>query len=120
MINTNNILFGTGSDTYYITFTNKYVNMLTIDGYARINDTASNIYLTRIINIGLIGLSSFLIFMGSIISLIKKTKNLLLMSILLTIVSYLIQGLYNLEVVIVTPIFYCLLAIYVSAVLKNN
>ena len=116
MINSNNILLGTGVDTYYIAFSNKYFDELVMNGYVNINDTASNFYLTRLINIGVIGLSSFLLFVGSVVCLERKNKcsDATLICLFITIISYLIQGLFNLEVVIVTPIFYCILAMYTS------
>ena len=110
------LLLGTGVDTYYIAFSNKYFDELVMNGYVNVNDTASNFYLTRLINIGIIGLSSFLLFLGSIVCLARNNKcsDATSICLFITIISYLIQGLFNLEVVIVTPIFYCILAMYTS------
>ena len=115
MINMNHILLGSGVDTYYIIFTNNYFNDLVSRGYVNINDSACNIYLTMIINIGIFGLSSFLLFIMSIFRLIKNNISEISICLLITILSYLIQGLFNIEVVIVTPIFYVLLSIYISS-----
>ena len=110
MINMNHILLGSGVDTFYIIFTNNYFNDLVKQGYVNINDSACNIYLTMLINTGILGLSSFILFIMSIFNLIRKNKNIISICLLITILSYLIQGLFNIEVVIVTPIFYTLLS----------
>lgn len=115
MINIKYILLGSGVDTYYIPFMNKYFNELVTLGYVNINDSACNIYLTMIINIGIIGLSSFMLLIISIFKLIKRNINTISICLLITILSYLIQGLFNIEVVIVTPIFYIILALYISS-----
>ena len=115
MINMNHILLGSGVDTFYIISTNNYFNDLVSRGYVNINDSACNIYLTMIINIGILGLNSFIMFIISIFNLIRNNINTISMCLLITILSYLIQGLFNIEVVIVTPIFYTLLSFYISS-----
>ena len=119
MVDSRNILFGYGTDTFSIPFMNKYLGDLIKSGYVSIQDNACNIYLTRLINIGIVGLSSFTIFIGSIFMMIRKNKNTISTCILVTILSYLIQGLFNIEVVIVTPIFYILLSLYTSSLNSN-
>ena len=119
MVDSRNILFGYGTDTFSIPFMNKYLGDLIKSGYVSIQDNACNIYLTRLINIGVVGLSSFTIFIGSIFMMIRKNKNTISTCILVTILSYLIQGLFNIEVVIVTPIFYILLSLYTSSLNSN-
>lgn len=119
MVDSRNILFGYGTDTFSIPFMNKYLGGLIKSGYVSIQDNACNIYLTRLINIGVVGLSSFTIFIGSIFMMIRKNKNTISTCILVTILSYLIQGLFNIEVVIVTPIFYILLSLYTSSLNSN-
>lgn len=116
MIDKKYILLGTGIDTYYISFMKKYLSDLISRGYVSIYDSACNIYLTMIINIGICGLASFMTFVGSIINLIRTRKNEISICLLLGIISYLIQGLYNIEVVLVTPIFYILLSIYINSI----
>ena len=115
MININRILLGSGVDTFYILFMNNYFNDLVKQGYVNINDSACNIYLTMIINIGILGLNSFIMFIISIFNLIRNNINTISMCLLITILSYLIQGLFNIEVVIVTPIFYILQSFYISS-----
>ena len=115
MININRILLGSGVDTFYILFMNNYFNDLVKQGYVNINDSACNIYLTMLINTGILGLSSFILFIISIFNLIRNNINTISMCLLITILSYLIQGLFNIEVVIATPIFYALLSLYTSS-----
>lgn len=115
MINVNRILLGSGVDTFYIPFMGNYLNDLLKQGYVNINDSACNIYLTMLINIGILGLSSFMLFIVSIFNLLRKNINTISICFLITILSYLIQGLFNIEVVIVTPIFYIILALYISS-----
>ena len=115
MININHILLGSGVDTYYLLFMNNYFNDLVSKGYVNINDSACNIYLTMLINIGILGLNSFIMFIISIFNLIRNNINTISMCLLITILSYLIQGLFNIEVVIVTPVFYVLLSLYISS-----
>ena len=118
MIDTRYLLFGYGIDSFGIPFMNRYVDDIMQTGYVTIQDNACNIYLTRLINIGIVGLSAFIIFILSAFNLIKKYKNTLSICLLVTLLSYLIQGMFNIEVVIVTPIFYALLSIYITSL--NN
>ena len=115
MLDSKHILFGYGVDTFGIPFMNKYIGDLIKTGYVSIQDSACNIYLTKLINIGVFGLSSFILFLGSVFMMIKKNKNTISICILVTILSYLIQGMFNIEVVIATPIFYALLSLYTSS-----
>ena len=108
MIDTN-ILFGSGCDTFYIKFMKLYLSDLKSLGSVTINDTACNIYLTMFINNGILGLLLYLSFM---ISILKKKIHIIMIPILLSIISYLIYGMFSFNVVIVTPIFYTLLSIY--------
>ncbi len=119
MIDSRYVLFGYGIDTFGIPFMDKYLPDLIKTGYVSIQDNACNIYLTRLINIGVVGLSSFIFFIGSLFMMIRKNKNTISICILVTILSYLIQGMFNIEVVIVTPIFYILLSLYTSSLNSN-
>ena len=115
MLDINHILLGSGVDTFYIPFMNKYFSDLQLQGYVNINDSACNFYLTMLINVGILGLSSFMLFIYKIFKLVKSNINALSVCLLITILSYLIQGLFNIEVVIVTPIFYVMLSIYINS-----
>ena len=114
----NNILFGTGCDTFYIRFMNLYIDDLKSIGIFDINDSACNIYLTMLINHGLVGLLLFISFIYSVLIKIKNNFNFIILVILMTIISCLIYGFFSFNVVIVTTIFFTLLSIYTMSV-KN-
>ena len=81
-------------------------------GELSINDTAANVYLTMAVNIGIVGLVSYLVFLYTQIKRGIKYKNKESVVLLLTIICYLIQDVFNLWVVIITPIFWLLMAIH--------
>ena len=103
------ILLGTGPDTFYIRFMNDYLDDLMKLGTITINDTACNIYITMLINNGIIGLSIFLIFIYSLLKKFIDNRNYL---IFLIIISYLIYNFFSFQTVIIAPIFFALLALY--------
>lgn len=113
-----NILLGTGCDSFYIRFMNLYINDLKSIKSVTINDSACNIYLTMIINNGLLGLISFMCFIYSVLVKIKTKFNGAILTLFMTIFSYLFYCLFSFNVVIVTPIFYILLSVYTSYVKK--
>ena len=105
-------LIGSGPDTFAIRFMAKYTNDIAAIGPLTINDTAANVYLTMIINIGIIGLFTYLAFIFSLLREgIKKINNYSLV-LLIGIICYLIQDFFNLSLVIVTPIFWLLMALH--------
>ena len=112
-------IIGTGSDTFAVRFMDRYTNDIAEIGELTINDTAANVYLTMAVNIGILGLATYLTFIG--IQIIKgiKYKNKYSIIFLITIICYIIQDMFNLWVVIVTPMFWTLMAIhYISC--KNK
>mgnify|MGYP004573572727 CR=1 FL=1 len=80
-------------------------------GDLTINDTAANSYLTILVNTGILGMISYLSYI--ILQVINGLKNINKYSIVFFIafICYLIQDCFNLWVVIVTPIFWILMAI---------
>ena len=82
----NNILFGTGCDTFYIRFMNLYIDDVKSIGRVDINDSACNIYLTMLINRGLVGLLLFISFIYSVLIKIKNNFNFIILVILMTII----------------------------------
>lgn len=107
-------VFGTGPDSFAILFMKYYTNDIMKIGPLTINDTAANVYLTILINYGIVGLFSYLLF---IVSLVKNAimkleykKKFLIM----IIICYLIQDFFNLSVVIVSPILWLLIGIIMS------
>lgn len=80
-------------------------------GELTINDTAANSYLTILVNTGFLGIISYLSYI--VLQVINGLKNINKYSIVFFIafICYLIQDCFNLWVVIVTPIFWILMAI---------
>lgn len=112
-------LLGSGSDTFAIRFMSKYSEDVASIGEYSINDTAANVYLTMAINIGIIGVISYLIFVFlQMFKGIKYRDNPVVFTLLLAVFCYAVQDFFNLWVVIVTPIYWCLLGIYFNS-LKN-
>lgn len=105
-------LLGSGPDTFAIRFMAKFADDIMKIGPLTINDTAANVYLTMIINIGIVGLISYLTFISHLIKEGIKKMNKYSCIFLIAIVCFLIQDFFNLWVVIVTPIFWVLLAIH--------
>ena len=80
-------------------------------GELTINDTAANSYLTILVNTGFLGIISYLSYI--VLQVINGLKNINKYSIVFFIafICYLIQDCFNLWVVIVTPIYWILMAI---------
>jgi len=108
-------ILGTGPDTFSYRFMSRYwLDVLKLDNKITINDTAANVYLTMLVNIGILGLLSYLIFIGYFLKKAidkVKTKDMLALVFLISIICFLVQDFFNLSVVIVTPIFYTILGI---------
>ena len=111
-------ILGSGSDTFAIRFMSRFSDDVASIGEYTINDTAANVYLTMLINIGVVGLIAYLglLFYSFKEVLNFKSKNLVeenkeKMVILSAITCYIIQDFFNLWVVIITPIFWCTLAL---------
>ena len=102
-------LLGTGCDTFAIRFMEKYSSDIASIGPLTLNDTAANIYLTTLVNTGILGLLSYLSFLYFFFRDCKK--NIFCKVLLASVVCFLIQSFFNLSVVIVTPLFYMLLAL---------
>lgn len=113
-------LIGTGPDTFSYRFMSVYwKDVLLLDNKITINDTAANVYLTMLVNIGILGLISYLSF---IIKLLKdlfsykdKSFNISLI-FFFAIICFLVQDFFNLSVVIITPIFYTIMGIAISCI----
>ena len=105
-------ILGSGPDSFAIRFMSKFSQDVASIGELSINDTAANVYLTMAVNIGIVGLVSYLVFLYTQIKRGIKYKNKESVVLLLTIICYLIQDVFNLWVVIITPIFWLLMAIH--------
>ena len=81
--------------------------------------TAANVYLTMLINIGILGLTSYLLFIFSQIKEGIRHVNKYSIVLLIAIICYLIQDFFNLWVVIVTPVFWILMAVHYLSINKQ-
>lgn len=108
-------LIGTGADSFAIRFMAKYTNDIASIGELSLNDTAANVYLTMAINIGITGLISYLGFIYCQLKDGIKNMNNYSRILFIAIVCYLIQDFFNLWLVIITPIFWLLMALHLSS-----
>ncbi len=108
-------IIGSGPDTFAIRFMAKYTSDLAAVGPVTLNDTAANVYLTMLINIGIVGLINYLSFVFFQIKYGIKKMNSYSSVLLIAIICYLLQDFFNLWLVIVTPIFWLLLALHYSS-----
>ena len=115
-------ILGSGPDSFAIRFMDKYSADIAAIGPLTINDTAANVYLTMIINLGIVGLFTYISFI--LLQLKNGIKNINNYSsvLLITFICYLIQDFFNLSLVIVTPIFWLLMALHFICVrdIKNK
>ena len=105
-------LFGSGPDTFALRFMPLYSDDIASIGPLTINDTAANIYLTMLINLGIIGTISYLSFIISQIVIGIKKINKYSSILLISIFCYTVQAFFNLSVVIVSPIFWILMGLH--------
>lgn len=113
-------ILGSGPDSFAIRFMAKYTNDIAAIGPLTLNDTAANVYLTMIINIGLVGLFIYLLFIFFQLKEGIKNINIYSKVLLIGIVCYLIQDLFNLSLVIVTPVFWLLMALHYSCIISKR
>ena len=108
--------FGSGCDTFAIRFMARYTEDIAALGELTINDTAANVYLTMFVNIGLVGLCTYLTFLFLQIKEGIKKINKYSVVLLITIICYIIQDFFNLSVVIVSPLFWVLMALHLLCI----
>lgn len=112
-------IIGTGPDTFAIRFMAKYTQDVAELGELTINDTAANSYLTILVNTGFLGVMSYLIYISlQVINGIKKANKYSII-FFIAFICFLIQDCFNLWVVIVTPIFWVLMAIMLISTNSN-
>lgn len=113
-------IIGSGPDTFAVRFMSKYTNDVAAIGPLTINDTAANVYLTMLINIGIIGLVTYLSFIFlQIKNGLKKINNYSIV-LLIPIICFIMQDFFNLWLVIVSPIFWLLMALHYRSVYSSN
>jgi O-antigen ligase len=74
-------------------------------------DKAHNIYLEMLITLGAFALISYLVFIIGIIELSAKKNSIMYR---LMIISYLLQGFFNIDVIMVLPLFWIILGFALS------
>ena len=109
-------ILGSGPDTFAIRFMEKYTTDIAAIGPLTINDTAANVYLTMIINLGIVGLTNYLAFILSQLKSGIKNMNCYSSILLIAMMCYLVQDFFNLSVVIVSPIFWILMALHYRSI----
>ena len=109
-------LLGSGPDTFAIRFMAKYTNDIASIGPLTLNDTAANVYLTMCINIGIVGLLNYLAFIFFQLKKGIEKMNNYSAVLLIAVVCYLVQDFFNLSLVIVTPIFWLLMALHYKSI----
>lgn len=113
-------IIGSGPDTFAVRFMAKFTSDIAKIGTLTINDTAANVYLTMLINIGIVGLGTYLLFIFFQIKKGLKYINEYSLVLLIAIICYLIQDFFNLSLVIVTPIFWLLMALHYKSISKEK
>ena len=115
------ILFGSGPDTFYNVFA-VYFDEL----HARFGDTstnaAHNVYINYLVTVGVTGLLSYLLFVGSaIVNSVKNAKvNPLALMCVGVIVAYATQDIVNIANPVNTPWFIMFIALSEATRLKAN
>lgn len=118
-------LFGSGPETFYFKFEPYFPDLYEFgDGST---DAAHNEYIQYLINIGIVGLCSYLALVGSVVVRAVKTakRNPLVLVYLSAVVAYLAQAVVNIALPIGTPLFIIFLAMCENAsreaeLLANN
>ena len=105
-------LLGSGPDTFALRFMPVYSEDIAKIGPLTINDTAANIYFTMLINLGIIGTLSFITYLGLQIYFGIKKQNDYSLVLLFGIICYMVSSFFNLSVVVVSPLFWILMAIH--------
>ena len=125
-------VIGTGSDTFAIRFMSKYTQDIAALGKLTINDTAANVYLTILVNTGVVGLIAYVCIVSSVLLKMLKTAlvgkledkivhgNTYYYLMAIATFAYAVQDFFNLWVVIVTPIYFVTMAMTENIKNKDN
>jgi hypothetical protein len=99
-------IFGYGPETFGILLLKKTAN----NPYNEVFDSAHNEYLHCLITVGIAGLTAYVLFILSFIKdNLKKYNNPYIVAIVFGVICYSIQAFVNLNLPIVTPVFWLLL-----------
>lgn len=102
-------IVGYGPETFGILVMKKTAD----NSYGELFDSAHNEYLHLLTTVGLAGLLSYISFIMAIVfqAIKRYSKNTYIMAVVFGIICYSVQALVNLNLPIVTPVFWVLLAI---------
>lgn len=113
-------IIGTGPDTFAIRFMEKYTQDVANLGELTLNDTAANNYLTILVNTGILGISSYIVYILLLLKDGIKNNNRYSIVFLISLICFLIQDCFNLWVVIITPLFWICMAIMFLSINDNS
>lgn len=115
------ILFGSGPDTFYNEFAIYFDELLTRFGDSSTN-AAHNVYINYLVTVGVTGILSYLLFVGSaIFNSVKNAKvNPLALMCVGVIVAYATQDIVNIANPVNTPWFIMFIALSEATRLKAN
>lgn len=104
-------IFGFGEDTVSVVLIEKYLSEMRSQlGY--LFDNAHNEYLHYLISIGLFGLGSYLaVLLSTLLSYRKRKLNILQKALLLSVVGYMVQSVFNIIQPISTPFIFITVAL---------
>lgn len=101
-------LFGYGPETFGILLLRKTAN----NPYNEVFDSAHNEYLHCLITVGIAGLASYVLFILSFIKNgLNRYKNPYIVAVIFGVICYSVQAFVNLNLPIVTPVFWLLISI---------
>ena len=111
---------GSGPDTFALRFMPIYSDDIAKIGPLTINDTAANIYLTMFINLGIMGALSYIAFLTLQLYNGIKYKSSYSFVLLSSIICYMVSSFFNLSVVVISPLFWLLMAIHHLCLYDNE
>lgn len=113
-------LLGSGPDTFSLRFMARFTEDISQmqNGIITINDTAANVYLTMLVNLGVVGLLNYILFLFWQLKDGLQKMNPASEPLLVALICYWIQDFFNLSVVIVSPIFWLLMALHSRSLLN--
>lgn len=115
------VIFGSGPDTYYNVFKPYFAELSKYYGDTSTN-AAHNVYINYLVTVGVAGILSYLLFVGSaVVNSVKKSKvNPLALMCVGVIIAYAAQDIVNIANPVNTPWFIMFIALSESTRLKAN
>ena len=113
-------ILGSGPDTFVIRFMDKYTADIIALGEYSLNDTAANVYFTMLINLGMVGFITYLSFLGVQIKNGIQKMTPYSKVLFIGLICFMIQDFFNLSVVIITPLYWVLMAVHYSSTRNNT